>query len=429
MSCWPRMSTTSGRHAPRLREGARGADQAGAGAPRLLRLGDHRRGRGRADGRDRGLLPAAAATRTARVSGSVFKIERGAGGREDRVCSDVLRHRADTGPAAVRPRYRGEGDGRSACSTRGSGVRRARCRGRDREALGSCATIRVGDAIGAARGHGGTPLRTADDGDGRRPATPERQRRAAGRAGPARRAGSADQRAAGRRSPGDRPSRSTARCRRRSIQATLANDFGIDVTFRETTTICIERPIGAARRSRSSTPSRTRSWPPSGCASTRRRPARHRVPPGGRHSNRAAVRLQERGQLRGHDGRSTSGAALREGLFGWQVTDCIGDDDRCGYSSATARRHPRAAEHRRGLPEAHADGRSCGRSSGPGRGSASPSSEPVSTSRPATQSSLCQRWLDLVPLQRPRHCAESSPPSRSNSPPRACSASFDTCLG
>ncbi len=28
------------------------------------------------------------------------------------------------------------------------------------------------------------------------------------------------------------------------IQATLANDFGIDVTFRETTTIYIERPVG-----------------------------------------------------------------------------------------------------------------------------------------------------------------------------------------
>jgi len=28
------------------------------------------------------------------------------------------------------------------------------------------------------------------------------------------------------------------------IQAMLASDFGVDVTFRETTTICIERPIG-----------------------------------------------------------------------------------------------------------------------------------------------------------------------------------------
>ena len=28
------------------------------------------------------------------------------------------------------------------------------------------------------------------------------------------------------------------------IQATLASDFGLDVTFRETTTICIERPVG-----------------------------------------------------------------------------------------------------------------------------------------------------------------------------------------
>jgi ribosomal protection tetracycline resistance protein len=26
---------------------------------------------------------------------------------------------------------------------------------------------------------------------------------------------------------------------------TLANDFGIDVTFRESTTICIERPTGS----------------------------------------------------------------------------------------------------------------------------------------------------------------------------------------
>ena len=28
------------------------------------------------------------------------------------------------------------------------------------------------------------------------------------------------------------------------IQATLASDFGLEVTFRETTTICVERPIG-----------------------------------------------------------------------------------------------------------------------------------------------------------------------------------------
>ena len=28
------------------------------------------------------------------------------------------------------------------------------------------------------------------------------------------------------------------------IQATLANEYGIEVTFRETTTICIERPVG-----------------------------------------------------------------------------------------------------------------------------------------------------------------------------------------
>ena len=28
------------------------------------------------------------------------------------------------------------------------------------------------------------------------------------------------------------------------IQATLASDYGLDVTFRETTVICVERPVG-----------------------------------------------------------------------------------------------------------------------------------------------------------------------------------------
>jgi ribosomal protection tetracycline resistance protein len=34
------------------------------------------------------------------------------------------------------------------------------------------------------------------------------------------------------------------------IQATLADEFGLDVGFRETTTICIERPVGSGRGGR-----------------------------------------------------------------------------------------------------------------------------------------------------------------------------------
>ena len=56
------------------------------------------------------------------------------------------------------------------------------------------------------------------------------------------------------------------------VQATLAGDFGVDVTFRDSTTICIERPAGAGEARRvTSTRSRIRSTPPSDCASSPRR--------------------------------------------------------------------------------------------------------------------------------------------------------------
>jgi ribosomal protection tetracycline resistance protein len=58
------------------------------------------------------------------------------------------------------------------------------------------------------------------------------------------------------------------------IQATLANDFSVDVTFRETTTICIERPVGAGE-ALEILQAETHPFPPrSGCASIRRRSGR-----------------------------------------------------------------------------------------------------------------------------------------------------------
>ena len=71
------------------------------------------------------------------------------------------------------------------------------------------------------------------------------------------------------------------------IQATLPTDFGLDVEFRETTPICIERPRGigdgdrddATRRGRRS----ARSSPASGCASTR-----HRSAPASRSATRSS---------------------------------------------------------------------------------------------------------------------------------------------
>ena len=91
---------------------------------------------------------------------------------------------------------------------------------------------------------GRAPLRAADAGDGRRAPPAIRRRRAARRARPARRAGPADRPAPGRRPTGDCPSPSTARCRRRSSRRRWPTSSASTSSFRETTTICIERPIG-----------------------------------------------------------------------------------------------------------------------------------------------------------------------------------------
>ncbi len=57
------------------------------------------------------------------------------------------------------------------------------------------------------------------------------------------------------------------------IQATLHDEYGIDVRFRETTTICVERPNGTGARGRVPEATR-RSSPRSGCGSSRGRSAR-----------------------------------------------------------------------------------------------------------------------------------------------------------
>jgi ribosomal protection tetracycline resistance protein len=99
------------------------------------------------------------------------------------------------------------------------------------------------------------------------------------------------------------------------IQATLAADFGIDAGFRETTTICIERPagVGAAAESMSEETNPFRAT------------VGLRIDPGAAGSG-VAFRLGiERGALPVAFLKAveeTVGHALREGLRGWQVTDC-----------------------------------------------------------------------------------------------------------
>jgi ribosomal protection tetracycline resistance protein len=109
------------------------------------------------------------------------------------------------------------------------------------------------------------------------------------------------------------------------IQATLADDYGLDVAFRETTTICVERPTrtGAAveRIKRGENPFlatvglRVEPGPPgSGVRYTREIAVHGTMPPAFFRAVEDTVRL-----------------TLREGLKGWQVVDCLVTLTHTGY--------------------------------------------------------------------------------------------------
>jgi ribosomal protection tetracycline resistance protein len=117
------------------------------------------------------------------------------------------------------------------------------------------------------------------------------------------------------------------------IQATLANDYGIEVTFRETTPICIERPVGTGEAVEilhaESNPFLAtvglRIEPgPDGSGIELRLEVDHRSVP-----MYVYKRLEDFADAMEQYVRQT----LQEGLFGWQVSDCIVTMTESNYSS------------------------------------------------------------------------------------------------
>jgi ribosomal protection tetracycline resistance protein len=108
------------------------------------------------------------------------------------------------------------------------------------------------------------------------------------------------------------------------IEATLAGDFGIDVTFRETTAICIERPAGPG------TAVEILHQPPNPFIATvglRIEPA----PAGAGLGFRLAI---EPGSLPVPFRKAVEDSAratLHQGLSGWEVTDCTVTLTHSGY--------------------------------------------------------------------------------------------------
>ncbi|MEK6273712.1 MAG: translation factor GTPase family protein [Actinomycetota bacterium] len=116
------------------------------------------------------------------------------------------------------------------------------------------------------------------------------------------------------------------------IQATLANEFGLEVTFRETTPIYIERPIGTGEAIEIL---HAESNPFLATIGLRIEPA----PEGSGVDFRLevdtrTVPLYLYKTLEGFSERMDQYVrrTLREGLFGWQVIDCIVTMTKCTYS-------------------------------------------------------------------------------------------------
>jgi ribosomal protection tetracycline resistance protein len=118
------------------------------------------------------------------------------------------------------------------------------------------------------------------------------------------------------------------------LQATLADEFGVAVTFRATSTICVERPARAAEAIeflntdanpfQATIGLRIEPGPPGSGIQFRMRVEPPAMP---LYVYKSAENFT--GSMAGHVRRT-----LREGRYGWQVTDCVVTMFECGYSVA-----------------------------------------------------------------------------------------------
>jgi ribosomal protection tetracycline resistance protein len=118
------------------------------------------------------------------------------------------------------------------------------------------------------------------------------------------------------------------------IQATLADDFGVEVGFHETTTICIERPAGSG-----SAVERLRQAPNPFLATVGLRvgPAA----PGSGVAFRLEVELGSMPIAFFRAVEDTVRETLQQGIYGWEVTDCVVTMTDSGYLPRQSHAHQR----------------------------------------------------------------------------------------
>ena len=115
------------------------------------------------------------------------------------------------------------------------------------------------------------------------------------------------------------------------LEATLADDYGLAVTFRETTTICVERPAGTGA-----------AYELMGEGNPFLATVGLRVEPGPVGSGiefRLEVELGSMPYAFFRTVEDTVRAALGQGLYGWQVVDCVVTMTHSGYAPRQSHAH------------------------------------------------------------------------------------------
>ncbi|MEU1011641.1 translation factor GTPase family protein [Streptomyces sp. NPDC005890] len=116
------------------------------------------------------------------------------------------------------------------------------------------------------------------------------------------------------------------------VQATLADEYGLAVTFRETTTLCIERPVGSGHAVEFN---KKDDNPFLATVGLRIDPA----PPGAGVAFRREVELGSMPYAFFKAVEDTVRETLGQGLHGWQVTDCTVTMTHSGYSPRQSHAH------------------------------------------------------------------------------------------
>ena len=277
------------------------------------------------------LLPAAAGDPDGPCSGTVFKVERGPAGEK------IAYVRLVSGTLRVRDRV-AFGDGRQAKVTAVSVFDRGPAEPRPAVAAGriaklwGLADVRVGDPVGASPGPDGrrwfAPPTLETVVVARRPAD-------AGALHTALTQLAEQDPLINLRQDDTRQELSVSlygEVQKEVIQATLAGDYGLDVEFRETTTICIERPVGsgAAFELIGKEPN-----PFLATVGLRVDPA----PVGSGVAFRLEVELGSMPFAFFKAVEETVHETLGQGLYGWQVTDCTVTMTHSGYWARQSHAH------------------------------------------------------------------------------------------